>query len=469
MFGASLTGIINSSAQSDDEARWKVRNYFGSTLALLFILDIGCTFAVLWMQCQDGDGDEKLDGSLAKCLSASILRGFRFHPIMKTNDKDPELGDLFLLAVLRCLITSILLLCGVRYGRVSPPDTTQGVPSDTSSNDLAEPLLHRDHDTETEGLPPDEGGGESQPKSCCNRKWNFGPEQAKTTILVALFVFGAFFQVYAGLKVATTHEIALRAISTPLLCLTVLWINAQAYIFRSLLAELTRQDGLFLPPEIHRHPMFLETNRALSVHWCDLCRQRIRGGCYRCGLCDWDICLTCARRSDAATVGEDVLRGDRGVRAETALTTGGYIRRTMQVAKSEWFWLLLSFALLGASSLSKLFLPHFQGHIIDKVIPIGEDGQYNKYDKAGFLHYIRIYIFLMLAQGAVSTLYSAIFTLVSRRLKFTIRNALFEKILAQDVAYFDGTESGRLISRLTNELGEFEAWLCIVCFAAFFG
>ena len=58
----------------------------------------------------------------------------------------------------------------------------------------------------------------------------------------------------------------------------------------------------------------------------------------------------------------------------------------------------------------------------------------------------------MLAQGALSTLYSAIFTLVSRRLKFTIRNSLFEKILAQDVAYFDGTESGQLISRLTNDL-----------------
>jgi len=74
------------------------------------------------------------------------------------------------------------------------------------------------------------------------------------------------------------------------------------------------------------------------------------------------------------------------------------------------------------------------------------------YDKKGFLRYVFIYIGVMLAQGAVSTLYSAIFTLVSRRLKFTIRNALLEKILAQDVAYFDGTESGQLISRLTNDL-----------------
>uniref|UniRef100_A0A7S1B3Y3 Uncharacterized protein n=1 Tax=Corethron hystrix TaxID=216773 RepID=A0A7S1B3Y3_9STRA len=143
-----------------------------------------------------------------------------------------------------------------------------------------------------------------------------------------------------------------------------------------------------------------------------------------------------------------------------------YVRRSIQVAgKSEWPWLLTSFALLAISSLTKLFLPNLQGKIIDRVIPIpyhpgqednngdtGNDGEGLFYDKEGFMHYIGIYVAVMLGQGAFSTLYSAIFTLVSRRLKFTVRNALLEKILAQDVAYFDGTESGRLISRLTNDL-----------------
>lgn len=139
------------------------------------------------------------------------------------------------------------------------------------------------------------------------------------------------------------------------------------------------------------------------------------------------------------------------------------------------------------TTLSRLLLPHLQGRIIDLVIP-NDKGEY---DKAGFYNYIKIYVYLMLAQGAVSTLYSALFTLVSRRLKFSIRNTLFERILSQDVAYFDGTgtcapmlscdsflsscvlyvkrllatsnlycfyvalhmkESGRLLSRLTNDL-----------------
>ena len=58
----------------------------------------------------------------------------------------------------------------------------------------------------------------------------------------------------------------------------------------------------------------------------------------------------------------------------------------------------------------------------------------------------------MLTQGALSTVYQAAFSLVSRRMVFHVRNTLFRKILWQDVAFFDGTESGHLISRLTNDV-----------------
>jgi ATP-binding cassette subfamily B protein len=161
-------------------------------------------------------------------------------------------------------------------------------------------------------------------------------------------------------------------------------------------------------------------------------------------------------------VGENVLRTDRGVQVETSLTTYGYFQRSVQIVGNEAVWLALSFVLLSLSSLTRLFLPHIQGKVIDKVIPIhnttttsNDDDDHPpppQYDKEGFVHYIVVYVVLMVAQGAISTLYSAIFTLVSRRIKFNIRNALFDRILQQDVAYFDGTESGHLISRLTNDL-----------------
>ena len=83
----------------------------------------------------------------------------------------------------------------------------------------------------------------------------------------------------------------------------------------------------------------------------------------------------------------------------------------------------MSLVLLTCSTITKLALPHFQGKIIDKVIP----DQSGNHDHQGFVMYIKIYVVVMIVQGAVTTMYSSLFTLVSRRLKFTLRNALFEK------------------------------------------
>lgn len=516
MLGASMAGILNADARSDEEAKTRVVRTFGSILFLFFVFDIGCALSVLYMQCQhdeagnpevpqirgqwymsrDLKNPELTEGSsnfpaLSICVQRSILHGFSFDPMNRSGSASNTLalGDLFVLAVLRCIMTVILLLVGVRFA--SNPKPQGGRASENNEENSIEasgaeveaevqaqdPLTERllpEGETEVAAV-----SGELQasndahgtiPRTCfpctpCRtRNYRISPALAKNMVQMVLFSTSTFYQVYAGLKVATIDFDASSSSSSswgynetiiPLLCLTVFWINVQSYVFGTLLTELTREDGLYLPPEVHRHPMYIETGRAISLNWCDLCRQRIQPSqgeeatCYRCALCDFDVCLKCANRQDAATVGENVLRGDRGVRAEIALTTTGYFQRSLQVAKQELPLLGISFILLAASSVSRLLLPHFQGHIIDKVIPTGDDGHY---DKAGFLHFIRIYIFLMLVQGAISTLYSAIFTLVSRRLKFTIRNTLLEKILAQDVAYFDGTESGRLLSRLTNDL-----------------
>ncbi|CAB9498246.1 Lactococcin-G-processing and transport ATP-binding protein LagD [Seminavis robusta] len=495
VLGASMAGILNSDAQDDEEAKRRVLRTFGSVLGLLFLLDIGCAFSVLWIACASSDdgGD-----SVGHCVSHAVGRGFRtFHP-MANNDGKDTLGDLFALAILRCLGATVLLVLGVKYA--SPPKPMSNTTEDTAGTEdsLTEPLLNTqassastsdDDDPAAGGAEPQSQEAASQPHDPQTRvqaqaqegqpnnncfsslltlfgihQQRLTPTLIKTLVLGILFVVSSFYQVYAGLKVSTLDHPATESI-IPLLCLTVFWINAQAYVFRTLLLEMTREEGLYLPPEVHRHPMYFENSRNVSIHWCDLCHRPIGGrnnntsnnnpqnnnnnACYRCALCDFDVCLACAKRNDAATVGENVLRGDRGVRVEEALTTTGYVQRSMEIAKAELPLLLLSFILLGATSVSRLLLPHFQGHIIDKVIPDPNTGQY---DKDGFLHFIRIYIAIMVTQGAVSTFYRAILTLVSRRLKFTLRNALFEKILIQDVAYFDGTESGRLISRLTNEL-----------------
>ena len=72
--------------------------------------------------------------------------------------------------------------------------------------------------------------------------------------------------------------------------------------------------------------------------------------------------------------------------------------------------------------------------VVSSMVDGGDDGGGNDMErdaKAEFRYYVMMYVVLMLVQGAVSKGFSAIFMLVSRRLKFTIRNSLLERILAQ--------------------------------------
>ena len=47
---------------------------------------------------------------------------------------------------------------------------------------------------------------------------------------------------------------------------------------------------------------------------------------------------------------------------------------------------------------------------------------------------------------------SLLFNIVGRRLSNTLRVQLFNGIVIQDVAFFDGNSSGQLTSRLTNDV-----------------
>ena len=531
---ATVAGVLNSTAESDEQARQRILRVFGPLLVAVFVCDVTCAVIMMYLSCsntsrQDNTSTTTSSSSSSStaapqqqqhghCLTSQLWHGLQFRAMSQ------NVGDLFWLAVLRCFVTVGLLWLGVQYGgrrrqqqqcrqqQDSLPfsssfaqDSVNAVENTTT---LTEPLLLRPSTNQTNSSSmitttttttstasnvPTNNRDEDDMNNAAsaleaqvappmprirhqpNRNrfffWNnrrqVEPFLARNATLAALFVASTAYQIYAGLKVSmypgsssysNNHNSNSSSINdnfavaiTILMCLTVLWVNAAAALFRILLTELTREQGLFLPPTVHRHPVYWEDSRGLAMHWCDMCRQRMKpgeGGCFRCALCDFDVCKKCSQRSDAATVGENVLRGDRGVRVETSLDNASYLRRSMEIARSELPLLGVSFVLLGASSVSRLLLPHFQGTIIDKVIPNAA----GDYDKDGFSYYIKLYVFLMLGQGALSTLYSAIFTLVSRRLKFTIRNSLFERILSQDVAYFDGTESGRLISRLTNDL-----------------
>lgn len=526
-FAASVVGILNSTSTSDKEARKNIVKVYLPLLCLVCLFDLGCALSMLYIQCGSGNVDNDKDESegewtsLNQCVRYQMMHGFSNASRDNGSDDQSSLGDLFWLALIRCIVTSVLLYIGVRFGKFQKKDsssstnqveanennenneedvctiirndigeavTSQSSSAATQKNEgsqnsnirsrngthetsLTTPLLMNREEGKEEGREQDAisnenhqagelfsenpltlGSSANNTEACEARhtnnsinhtswkKWfDFEPTNIKNTSLVLLFLTSTVFQLYAGIRVSTFHSTSINPALPTLMCLTILWINIMSYIFRVLLEELTRQDALYLPPTVHRHPVFYEESRGINLHWCDICRRRIVSsstsssttstpsptGCYRCSLCDFDICLSCAKRDDAATVGENLLRGDAGVREEQVLDNKSYFRRSWVFVKPQLCLLSLSLVLLTCSSISKLALPHFQGRIIDKVIPDEENGGDPDHD--GFLMYIRIYVIVMVVQGAVTTMYSAIFTLVSRRLKFNLRNSLFER------------------------------------------
>ena len=225
-----------------------------------------------------------------------------------------------------------------------------------------------------------------------------------------------------------------------LVCAGVLFTNVSVWLARELVRELTRDDGLYLP-EVHAHPLVYDAT--LSRHWCDLCGTPIRrGGAWRCKLCDYDLCVPCASRTDAATVGEHVLRGDRGARREANVSSSSYLRRAISLAAGQKGLLFVALALLACNSALALALPKYQGRIVDRVV---------RQERGAFRNAVVQYLYLMVAQGLCQAAYQAAFSVVSRNILFGVRTTLFKSVIRQDTAFFDGTTSGHLTSRLTND------------------
>ena len=102
------------------------------------------------------------------------------------------------------------------------------------------------------------------------------------------------------------------------------------------------------------------------LHQCDLCRQRTKQA-YRCALCDFDVCPACFNKKDKSA-GEGQLRGDKGVRNVETIGAGAYFARGLKLVAPHLPLFGVALLCLCANSLINLFMPNFQGRIIDAVI-----------------------------------------------------------------------------------------------------
>ena len=372
-------------------------------------------------------------------------------------DFSSSLSDLAILTAFRVLAMPLLAILGIYLYRTKKQAGRSNLP-DSSLRCPLIPPEQKEEEVKEDDDDDEQTKIEVQEDYLLGRKANaeMFDEKAKRArktasffkhlCLTFLFVISTGTQVYTGIKTLdfsyTQHDPrASKTVLIVLVCGSILWINLEAWILRELVNELTRDHGLFLK-SIHRHALFFDSG--VSSHWCDLCGQRVSQA-WRCKLCDFDGCVKCVARKKTANSQEHAVRTDKqGVRETKKMTATQYFIRSLKLASSEWKLFIFAFVFLILTSLANLALPNTQGSIVNMII------ENNHHE---FLVHLKIYIIVMVALGVFNGIKGLLFMIVSRRIAFHARTRLFSALISQDVAFFDGTTSGRLTSRLTNDIG----------------
>ncbi|CAM9778122.1 unnamed protein product [Chrysoparadoxa australica] len=264
----------------------------------------------------------------------------------------------------------------------------------------------------------------------------------KNLLVGAMYVLSSAFQAYLGVKcVSFQFTVPNEALQSTLLGLGVLWINVLSWALNELVKGDTKEEG-FLNLELHPHR--LRPSIQAKGHNCDKCSKRVKGTkSFRCGLCDFDLCLVCFNRTEKEAAQEGVIRSDKGIKKEVPLDTLAYLWRAFHLARPHWRLFTGGLFCLVLTCGARLAVPHFQGSILDAVV---------KADRESFKHFLGLYLSVSVTMGAISGAQRLCFLLVGRRMANLARNKLYRGIMKQDMAFFDGNASGGLTSRLTQDV-----------------
>ncbi|KAH3744499.1 ATP-binding cassette transporter, subfamily B, member 4, group TAP protein PpABCB4 MET type [Pelomyxa schiedti] len=219
---------------------------------------------------------------------------------------------------------------------------------------------------------------------------------------------------------------------------SVVAINAEAWASAGPFLTHGDPQGEMIPA-LHHHP--LHHDDTTFGHTCDLCRSRLRES-WRCHPCDFDVCSSCYEKKSKAK-GENLIRGDAGVRDVVGAPTNyEYFLKALSFAHNSKHFLGAAIGCLLITSLSSLLLPNYQGKVLDSVI-VG--------NLQNFHTYVLCYVAATFISGVFASGRNLCFSLVASRMSNAVRNRLFTSIIHQDIAYFDGTSTGDVTSRLYGD------------------
>ena len=287
----------------------------------------------------------------------------------------------------------------------------------------------------------------------------------KNVVCAVMFLFTSGVQVYVGIKCIGFDQgwrkrPTLHTVQALIFLASLALINFESFLAKRFVMVCTQEEG-HLVPEFHPHRLYF--NPKIPGHRCDMCRNKINQA-YVCRLCDFDCCAACFNKKDKAT-GEGIIRGDKGVKHVGTLSMGTYMYRGARLIAPELPLFIVALTLLGANSMIRLFMPNYQGSIIQDIINAHHACVNEAYNltvnvtrgecaahKASFLDNVLVYLALSFATSILTALRQLAFMLVARRVILHIRGRVFDSILNQDIAFFDGMRTGDLQQRCTSDV-----------------
>eukprot|EP01105_Mastigella_eilhardi_P021886 TRINITY_DN5337_c0_g1_i3.p1 TRINITY_DN5337_c0_g1~~TRINITY_DN5337_c0_g1_i3.p1 ORF type:complete len:644 (-),score=147.08 TRINITY_DN5337_c0_g1_i3:896-2827(-) len=283
----------------------------------------------------------------------------------------------------------------------------------------------------TETLAPEEAGAE-QPHAAAA-----SAARRRHAVTAAVFAVCTLCQVYVGVKCVVAP--GLGVVCAALLGLQVIVIDAELWLAHAFLQEVSEvSEASVLLPALHHHALMYDGTTA--GHTCDLCRQRLREA-YRCQQCDFDLCLQCFEKKDKSRA-ENLLRGDAGVKEEKVPSNLEFLLKTLCFVESSRHLLFAAAGCLLVTSFAGLLLPNFQGKVLDGVI---------REDVSAFHLNVLGYVVATVISGVFGSVRNLCFSLVGSRMSNAVRNRFFVSIITQDIAFFDGTTTGDITSRLYGD------------------
>src|SRR3982751_6483414 len=129
----------------------------------------------------------------------------------------------------------------------------------------------------------------------------------------------------------------------------------------------------------------------------------------------------------------------------------GILVRLFQFVKPYWWATGGSLLLIAAVTSLRMLPAWYTKTIIDDAIP--------HHDYRLVAMYVGLFVLAAFAFNALSAIETYLEQLVGQRVIYDLRNALYGHLQSQSMSFYDGNQTGQLMSRVTNDVSQVQFFL----------